>query len=155
METTATVAYVESKRTTTGKDYKAFVDGDGKRWNVFPRNVAADQMNLLIPGNVLKLTWEYDKTGKYENIMSMEFMQKVEPPKVERPLTAKDDQAATNLRTAVMQSLECWRAGKLRDDNPLVLQALEFCGEWMNVQDAKPDTQDAERLEGLRKIGQS
>jgi len=126
-ESTVTVATVETKTAKNGQSYKAFIDGDGQSWNVFPWKVK--DVHLITPGNVLKLTWE--QAGKYKNIEGIEFVDKVEPPKPVRPQTPDEDQAWTNCRTAVMQILECWRAGKLKDDDPLVTEAQRILMVWL------------------------
>lgn len=133
---TLRITKVYDNTTQSNKPYKTIQDTNGKRYNSFQDH---DKWPLL--GANVEITAQVEYKGNFANLSQIELVQ---PPEADHPMSEKRhnsrDEDAMNMRTAVMQILECFRTEKLSKNDILVHQALYKCGEWMGT--------DKRQLEG-------
>jgi len=143
--TQVTVYSREDKLTASGKDFVAFTDENGAKWNVFEPTAFA----IIQPNNLLKVHWE--QKGKFKNVKGIELVEKGATPEPPEPRINTQKQNSIEVQHAVGRTVELWNGGKL-DDIPegptLKKRVVAYLLGKISGPDAEPQLVDVAKAHG-------
>lgn len=140
-----TIQDVKSKQTKKGNYYLTFQDNvSGMWWNVFNK----EHHQLIKAGNEIEV--DYEVENGYKNIKDIRFV--VNHPLDENVFTEEKKNDSIIYQVRMKEIGECWRAGKLQDDDHRVKEYLGFLGEGPLVKEAKKLSGKEINLGSIRQV---
>ena len=142
MEVTIQVKKVAEAVSKTGDTYQEIIDEQDKTHRNFDSSKDAWINEHL--GKYITLVKE--KKGKYWNIIEMkEFTGEIPPTPTDNDLIMR---ASIETQVAIKEIGECWRAGKLQDDDNLVTLYRGWCESKLSTE--SPPVASTKPLAGLK-----
>lgn len=135
IEKIITVKSTEQAMAKNNTPYLKVTSQDDKTYSIFDQGL----WNLFGEGLAVKLGLE--KKGNFWNVMSAESIEQAieEVSKIgaRAPITRE---ASIEQQVAIKEIGECWRIGKLKDNDPLVVGYLLWLIDRLNYEEAKSET---------------